>query len=228
MSRSEYAKLVKKRKACQLCAGLTNPSEVDGGRFDSDQIGPWSRWQGNLSAELMVVGQDWGDTKYFRRHQGYDEDSNPTNRTLIRLIESIGITVEAPSCVTGRGVAFLTNAVLCLKDGGLQGSVQKTWFRNCAPFLRRQVEIVRPAAVVTLGFHALTAVRDAFGLPAKSLSDAVSDVDGDVLFGETRLFAVYHCGARVLNTHRPFDDQLRDWARVGKVLRTRRKQAGKE
>ena len=80
----------------------------------------------------------------------------------------------------------------------------------------------------SLGFHALTAVRDAFGLPGSSLSDAVSDVDGDVLFGETRLFAVYHCGARVLNAHRPLKNQIQDWARVGKALRTRRKQAGKE
>jgi DNA polymerase len=27
-------------------------------------IGPWTQWQGNLNAELMIVGQDWGGTEY--------------------------------------------------------------------------------------------------------------------------------------------------------------------
>ena len=38
---------------------------------------------------------------------------------------------------------------------------------------------------------------------------------GDILFGNTRVLAAYHCGARVLNTHRPLDLQLKDWARIG-------------
>lgn len=55
-----YAELVAARKGCRLCSaiGLTNPCLVDGGRFDSEHIGPWSRWQGSLAADLMIVGQD--------------------------------------------------------------------------------------------------------------------------------------------------------------------------
>lgn len=55
-----YAALVRRRKACR---SLTNPGKCEGGIQDSDQIGPWSLWQGNLSADLLVVGQDWGDTR---------------------------------------------------------------------------------------------------------------------------------------------------------------------
>jgi hypothetical protein len=32
-------------------------------------------------------------------------------------------------------------------------------------------------------------------------------------------FAVYHCGARIQNTHRTLATQLRDWARIGSFLR---------
>lgn len=70
----DYAQLVSLRKACRACTDLTNPSELDGGALDSDYIGPWSRWQGNLSANLMIVGQDWGDTRYFRQVRGLDEE----------------------------------------------------------------------------------------------------------------------------------------------------------
>ena len=218
MTNHDYAELVARRKACRACTGLTNPSAVDDGAFDSDHIGPWSRWQGRLSADLMLVGQDWGDTRYFRRYQGLDDDRNPTNRTLMKLLQGIGMTIGPPSSAGSNDLVFFTNAVLCLKEGGLQGPVRAAWFQNCAPFLRRQVEIIAPRVVATLGEYALQAVRKAFQLPPRSLASSVADTEGEILVGNTRLLAVYHCGARVLNTHRKLDAQIRDWARIGNVL----------
>lgn len=96
----EYRKLVKQRKGCELCAhlGLTNPACFKGGIYDSDQIGPWSRWQGNLNAEIMVVGQDWGDTAYFEAWRGRDQSSgNPTNSNLQLLLQTFDITIEEPN-----------------------------------------------------------------------------------------------------------------------------------
>jgi len=44
----------------------------------------------------MVVGQDWGDTDYFTRNQGIDEQGNPTNNTLRELLQSIGVDIGLP------------------------------------------------------------------------------------------------------------------------------------
>jgi len=140
-----YAQVVTARKACHLCAGLTNPADVEGGRFDSEHVGAWSLWQGNLDASLMVVGQDWGDETYFIRREGREGPRNPTNLALVELVGIAGISIGEPGSSVGRDIAFFTNAILCLKgsDGGLQGKVQASWFDNCAQFLRRQIEIVR-------------------------------------------------------------------------------------
>ena len=48
---------------CARCVGLINPTRCASGVYDSEEIGPWARWQGDLDVELMVVGQDWGDVK---------------------------------------------------------------------------------------------------------------------------------------------------------------------
>ena len=58
----QYNALVEKRKACKKCSncGLINPSQIESGKFDSDEIGPWTRWHGNLNADVMIIGQDWG------------------------------------------------------------------------------------------------------------------------------------------------------------------------
>src|SRR5713101_1760328 len=98
MKAERYAALVRDRKACRLCSPqLTNPSAFEEGRYDSGHIGPWSRWQGNLNAPLLVVGQDWGDTRYFKRVRGWEKPGNPTNVTLVKLLASIGISVPPPA-----------------------------------------------------------------------------------------------------------------------------------
>ena len=215
----QYAALVTARKSCRLCVGLTNPADFEHGRYDSDEVGPWTFWQGNLDAKLMVVGQDWGDTQYFSRHAGREGPRNPTNVTLVKLLEGIGVSVCAPGSSANTKVAFFTNAVLCLKEGGLQAKVQGAWFQNCAMHLRRQVEIVQPRVVVGLGARAFSSIiLFAFSLPPRIFKNAVTDVEGTMLSNGSRAFAVYHCGARILNTHRRLDAQRADWARIGRFL----------
>src|SRR5437762_6588053 len=88
--KARYDALVKARKACSACSGLENPSVCHRGNFDCDEIGAWSKWQGNLNAELMVIGQDWGDVAWFVRERGGSSSTSPTDRTLVRLLGSIG------------------------------------------------------------------------------------------------------------------------------------------
>jgi len=173
----DYLDLVRERRECRRCSGLTNPSEVLGGSLDSQQIGPWSTWQGNLSSDLLVVGQDWGDVSYFENNEGRDSARNPTNDHLIALLSSIGISIGPPGGGQGQHVVFFTNAILCLKSGGLQSRVEDEWFRNCAGFLRRQIEIVAPRVVVTLGARAFRAVLSAFDLRPQELWNSPGFVD---------------------------------------------------
>lgn len=214
MKQSAYADLVTQRQQCRLCIGLENPAAIDGGQFDSNQIGPWSRLHGDLDAQLMVVGQDWADIAYLRKYKGLDDLRNPTMRTLGDLLASIGIDAPMNCYDTGPRGVFLTNAVLCMKTGGLQGAVQAPWFTNCGThFLRRQVEIVRPHVVVPLGERAYRALCDSFNIKSSSFRSAVEGPPLPLMEG-TWMVPVYHCGNRILNTHRKKEQQLRDWQRV--------------
>ena len=216
-----YRALVEERKACRLCGEeLTNPSACEGGAYDSDHIGPWTLWQGKLDSELMVVGQDWGDREYFIENRGRDLAKNPTNETLHELLKSIGLNVEKPTPEdSGGGTIFLTNAVLCLKEGGMQGKTKSAWFQNCgSEFLRRTIEIVRPRVIVTLGERAYGAVADLYGINRQVFRSAVECEDGFELQIGIRLFPVYHCGKRILNTHRKIDAQINDWKKIRKAL----------
>lgn len=127
--RNKYIEMVLERKACRRCenCGLTNPSVVDNGKLDGIEIGPWTRWNGDLNARILIVGQEWGDVASFERQGGLDTPS-ATNEMLLDLLGSVGISLQtAPSGGSQTGV-FLTNAALCLKRGGAQAKVNSQWF----------------------------------------------------------------------------------------------------
>jgi uracil-DNA glycosylase family 4 len=208
-----YLSLVRARKECRLCEplGLTNPVLYADGRYDSDHIGPWSKWHGNLKAALMVIGQDWGDTAAYIKSAGIEDPKSRTNQVLVDLVRSVGLDMNA---------VFLTNAVLCLKEGGCQARVNKEWFRNCGErFLKPTIEIVKPKVLVTLGEHAYQSVTAIFGLLPVVFSQAVNYSEGFTLPQGTLFFPMYHCGARILNTYRNFNKQKEDWLRVKLALR---------
>ncbi|MBK6865016.1 MAG: hypothetical protein IPG91_16595 [Ideonella sp.] len=217
---AEYKALVVSRKACRKCAdiGLTNPACVQAGAFDGPDIGPWTRWNGDLNARVLVVGQEWGDVASLVRQGGLDTAS-PTNRVLRELLASVGVRIRPAPLRASRSGVFLTNAALCLKDGGAQAPVRAEWFANCADaYLRRQIELVRPAVVVTLGERAYLAVRQAFNLRRVSFRHAANKFAHIPLPNGSQLVPVYHCGQRILNTHRRREAQFNDWLRVKALL----------
>jgi DNA polymerase len=211
-----YRNLVQSRKICHLCKGLTNPAEYDNGIYDSEHIGPWSRWQGNLNTQLMIIGQDWGDTGYFLRYRGHERDNNPSNKTIRELLASIEIPLGPPSTSEGGSSSiFLTNAILCLKEGGLGATVKWEWFNNCSHhYLKPLIEIISPKVVVSLGKYAYETICQIFNLQKKSFRDAVDQQVGIPLSKNVVFLPVFHCSPRVLHTHRGLAQQKSDWQRI--------------
>ena len=162
----------------------------------------------------MVVGQDWGGTNYFDDNNGRDVQGNPTDINLIKLVETAGFSIQDVYLPQGQNVLFFTNAILCLKNGNLQAEVEKEWFKNCASFLRRQIEIVNPPIVVGMGKHAYEAILSCFKLKAGRFRDEVEAANGRELPNGIHAFAVYHCGSKSVNMNRSMEEQIRDWQRI--------------
>jgi len=218
MQKSEkYKNLVLKRKNCSLCQNLSNPSFIKNGQWDSDHIGPWSLWQGNLDTEIIVVGQDWGDIRYFEKWQGRDQVSgNPTNTNLQQLLETIGISIKKPQDKQ-REIIFLSNVILCLKTGGLQAKVEKEWFENCSKnFLSPLIDIIKPKIVISLGKSVSETILNLYKVPYLKSAKFSKIVESSpfLLTQETYLFPMYHCGAGSINRNRSFNLQKQDWKKL--------------
>ena len=215
---AQYKQLVTRRKDCRLCVPLnmTNPSVCADGRYDTEHIGPWTQWQGSLDAEVMGIGQDWGGRDYFIDEKGVETDDNETNTNLQILLASIGYEIGLPRQPRKSDGLFFTNAVLCLKPGRLTGSVKAGCFINCGVgFLKPQIELLQPKAVVTLGLLAYKAAMRAYGRrPRTSMRDAVQTTE---VLGPSTLVPVYHCGYYG-SLSRNLEEQKKDWQRVSAVI----------
>ena len=231
---SAYRDLVFKRKGdertpwCRLCeewldrenCGLTNSAAFE---YDTDQIGPWSDWQGNLDADILIVGQDWGDIATFQEFSGKNEPSPgvykfKADANLVEFLELAGMDIGHPLKPNKAAPLFLTNAVLCLKPK-MDTPVKSQWRRNCGPlFLRPLIEIIRPKLVIALGEDAYKTIKKAYNRPRYSFSKAVKqgqqkpiDMDG------FSLVPVFHPSPKGMIRHKPPEHE-QIWRRIGEYI----------
>ena len=216
-----YAALVQARKECSRCKELTNPSQCCDGKHDSDEIGPWSLWQGNLNAAVMVIGQDWADEKTFVHDKGREDDTSPTNKTLMQLLAIIGVHINNPLAEKAdSGIAFFTNAILCLKHGGMQAKVNDGCVTKCGKaFLLPLIQLIKPQIVVALGVAAYGCIQREYHLPSyKVFREVVEMPEGWMIMDDVRVFPRYHCGSGGINRNRSLDQQKDDWRRIRPFL----------
>lgn len=220
----EYKALVDKRQKEKFFPdeGLFNPFEIENGKFDCNEIGAWSRWHNDLDAKIMLIGQDWGDRKYFVNNEGRDVDDNPTCKYLKLLFKEIGydLGTARPDIPFQKGL-FFTNAILGIKtlEGGMSAPVFQKWVKHSTEnFTLPLIEIIQPKVIVTLGKQAYRALRLGFSaeLPDDKMG-ALVEQHFEISEHKTVVFPRYHCGGLGL-ANRNFDKQKLDWQRIKEVL----------
>jgi len=109
---AKYKELIAKRKEFKFAdEELTNPAKTD---YDGNYVEPWSQWQGNLDANIVVVGQEFCDTDTFHCVRGTVERYEKkyefaTNRNLPGLFKHFGIDLYHPKNPQNKSKMFFTN-----------------------------------------------------------------------------------------------------------------------
>ena len=97
--------------------------------------------EGNLAADIVFIGEGPG----FHEDQQGRPFVGPAGRLLEELLASIGLKRED---------VYITNMVKCRPPNNrdpLQGEIEA-----CRPYLNRQLEMIRPKVVVTLGRYSFS------------------------------------------------------------------------
>jgi uracil-DNA glycosylase len=230
-----YQSLVLKRKSCHLCEDslgenrlLTNPSDT---AFDKDEIGPYSVWQHDLDADILIVGRDWGCVDEFKDFKGENapnpnEYGFPMDEWLSYYLSMIGIPVGHP-LQPKRASVFLTNAILCVKAKNAANQMEQIWLDNCGRHLLKSlIDIVKPTKlIITLGKHAYASIMRLYDRPVRgftaAVNKAVSNRQPIDLGDGLKLFPVFIPGGQGFIS-RSSERQEKDWRSIRYYLETLR------
>ena len=192
--RAAFAALAAEAAACRRCAAMCGRTAV------------LSERNGQVTARVMFVGEAPGRQGGDRTRVPFSGDQSGHN--FERYIASIKLA---------RARIFITNSVLCnpRKESGANRKPSVAESLNCADFLRRQIELIDPQVVVTLGAVALAALGR-----IEYHQFSLKDSAGRVCEWHGRLLVpLYHPSPQVLASHRREDAQLRDYQSVALAIR---------
>jgi uracil-DNA glycosylase len=154
---------------------------------------------GNADAELMFVGEAPGASE--------DEQGVPfvgrAGKLLEKLLEEIGLR---------RTDVFIANTLKCRPPGNRDPLPVE--IDNCQEYLHRQVELIRPSVICTLGnFSTKLLRRDPTGITRLHGQPEVIVLGGRAV----RLYPIYHPAA-ALYTPRMLETLREDFARLPELL----------
>lgn len=191
--RVEFEQLIVEAAACRACTSMCGRSAV------------LSNLNGAITSRVMLIGEAPGRQGADRTRIPFSGDQSGKN--LDRFLASIKLSREK---------IFITSAALCNPRGptGANRKPSLLELGNCSGFLRRQIELVNPRVIVTLGAVALEALRR-IEYHELSLKDAVGTLQE---WNGRLLVPVYHPSPQVLASHRREVSQLKDYRAIQRAL----------
>ncbi len=232
MKKDEFRGLVEDVSRCHICERImTLPhmqssecleNDDHGLKIDKPYVNRWNIWQGNLDAEIMVIGQDYGI-----KEDGvldacmFADTSNPTDKTLKELFKAaFNWNLESE-----QQPLFFTNVANCYRKKRTSGGMHPGWLTICAnKFMARLIRIVRPKIIIVLGRSAFEALHCMEDLPVVCLDPIISGKDSfaemiqhryylEIDGRDVAVFPVYHPGANS-KRNRSFSEQVEDWMKI--------------
>lgn len=192
--RREFTALTLEAAACRECPAMCERTAV------------LSERNGLTDARVMFIGEAPGRQGGDRTRVPFSGDAS--GRNLQRYLDAIGLK---------RANIFFTNAALCnpRTPSGANRTPTGREVSNCSRFLRRQIEIIDPRVVVTLGRVSLAALKS---IEYHELT--LKDTAGKIFEWNGRLLVpLYHPSPQVLASHRREEAQLKDYEALARALK---------
>jgi DNA polymerase len=191
--RESFRYLYREAAACVRCPAMCERAAV------------LSEFNGALDARVMFIGEAPGRKGADRTRVPFSGDQSGKN--FDRFLQSIGLR---------RDEIFVTSAALCnpRSESGANRRPSASEIRNCSDFLRRTIELVQPAIIVTLGTVALEALK-VIHYHDFSLREDAARIRK---WNSRLLIPLYHPSPQVLITSRNEQQQMQDYRVVARAI----------
>lgn len=182
----------------------------------------WTDWFHRVDSSIMIIGQDWGpyqEMKTLHDKLNYDKsnwkDLIESEKSNTKKLLEYYIEQSSQGTYTLDDL-FVTNAILCARKGnsyrGDNIDLKKSTL-NCSKYLLRQIEIVKPKVIVTLGYYPLLSLASIFGFPiSKTLKETIQCYP-EIKVCDFVIIPVYHPVAQIKK-----EEQLKQYQKIWKYV----------
>lgn len=182
-----FSDLAAEARACLSCEKMQDKTAV------------LSELNGTIFPKVFFIAEAPGRQGADRTRRPFWGDKSGENFQI--LLDSIGLT---------RDEIFITNTVMCSprSDTGANRKPSRSEIRNCSEYLKRQIDLIDPKVVATLGSVALDALKliEPHSLTLKENAATAIEWNGRLLV------PLYHPSPQVIITVRNLDRQTRDFS----------------
>ncbi len=189
-----FERLCTQAGACQKCSAMTERAAV------------LSELNGTLFPRVFFLAEAPGRQGADRTRRPFFGDRSGVNFQI--LLDSIGLL---------RDEIFITNSALCSprSESGANRKPSKEEINNCGGFLRKQIELIDPPIIVTLGAVALMAIK-----AVESHEYIVREDVAKILEWNGRLLIpLYHPSPQVVISGRRMPQQIEDYRVLQNAIR---------
>lgn len=188
-----FEKLCATAQACRKCPNLAEKTAV------------LSELNGTLDPRVFFIGEAPGRAGADRTRRPFYGDKSGNNFQL--LLDSIGLD---------RSEIFITSAVMCSPRSATDANRRplRSEIVNCAEYLERQIDLINPPIIATLGSVALEALKliAYHGFTLKADAGTVLDWNG------RRLVPLYHPSPQVIASQRGIHLQLEHFGVLKRLI----------
>lgn len=182
----------------------------------------WTDWFNRLNADIMIIGQDWGpykDMKLLNELLNIDKsnwkelierEKSSTKRMLNYYIK------ESSNNRYNLDNLFITNAIMCARQNdnyrGNDIDLKKSTL-NCKEYLIKQIEIVKPKVILTLGYYPLLSLSKILGFEIENtLKETILGMP-EIKLADYVVIPLYHPVAQVKK-----EIQLEQYKKIWKYI----------
>lgn len=227
MKKEEFNNLISMLGKCEKCTNLNCKEKSLINYFKDDDFckhipSIWTDWFNRLDSKIMIIGQDWGPYCDMKKFNGLLNNNKDNWNEIIDLEKSNTkkmlnyYIVNSSNNKYTLDDIFITNAIMCARQGnnyrGNNIDLNKSTI-NCCEFLLKQIEIVKPRVILTLGYYPLKSLSKIFCFEIESTLKNTIKKYSEIKVDNYVIIPLYHPVAQIKKI-----DQLERYKKIWKYI----------
>lgn len=232
MKKELYDKFLKELGNCRECINLQRKGNKDcsliniygDNEFCKNIPSIWTDWFNRLNSEIMIIGQDWGPYSDMKSlNELYmlnfskdnwkcliEQEKSNTKKQLEYYIR------ESSNNRYSLDNIFITNAIMCARKGsnyrGNNINLKRST-NNCSKYLVKQIEIVKPKVILTLGYYPILSLSKSYNFKIeKNLRETIIKYP-EIKVNDYIIIPLYHPVAQIKKS-----EQIKQYNRIWKYV----------